>query len=133
VPLEGLVETDWSVATFTMNWKLTTPGLEVRFERDDPICMLVPQRRGELESFEPSVGHLQEQPELQRHYQEWEQARNDAIARLDDPGRPVGLPTEWQRDYLRGTSPGGSRASEHQTRLQLREFVHRDGAPAPER
>ena len=46
VPLEGLVETDWSVATFTMNWKLTTPGLEVRFEPDDPICMLVPQRRG---------------------------------------------------------------------------------------
>src|SRR5579884_2880748 len=25
-PLEGLVETDWACATFTMNWKLTGPG-----------------------------------------------------------------------------------------------------------
>ena len=24
-PLEGVVETDWAVATFTMNWKLTRP------------------------------------------------------------------------------------------------------------
>ncbi|HEY9507701.1 MAG TPA: DUF6065 family protein [Gemmatimonadales bacterium] len=133
VPLEGLVETDWSVATFTMNWKLTTPGLEVRFEPDDPICMLVPQRRGELESFEPSVGRLEDQPELQRQYRAWERARNDAIARLEDPARPQGVPTEWQRDYLRGTAPGGAHAGEHQTRLNLRDFVQRDGTPVPER
>ena len=25
-PLEGLVETDWSLASFSMNWKLTRPG-----------------------------------------------------------------------------------------------------------
>src|SRR4051794_26898335 len=31
-PLEGIVETDWAVATFTMNWKLTRPGLSVTFE-----------------------------------------------------------------------------------------------------
>ena len=56
--LEGLVETDWAVATFTMNWKLTVPRRLIRFEPDDPICMLVPQRRGELESFEPTVAEL---------------------------------------------------------------------------
>ena len=28
-PLEGLVETDWAVATFTMNWQLTTVGQPV--------------------------------------------------------------------------------------------------------
>ena len=25
VPLEGLVETDWAEATFTVNWKITRP------------------------------------------------------------------------------------------------------------
>ena len=133
VALEGLVETDWAVATFTMNWKLTTPGLKVRFERDDPVCMLVPQRRGELESFEPRVADLQKHPKLQRQYHDWEKARDDAIARLDDPARPVGLPTDWQLDYRRGTSPGGARAREHQTRLDLREFVHDDGTRPRER
>src|SRR5579884_101588 len=53
VPLEGLVETDWSVATFTMNWKLTRPDVEVVFEQDEPICMVLPQPRGLLESFVP--------------------------------------------------------------------------------
>src|SRR5213079_167162 len=52
-PLEGLVETDWSVASFTMNWMLTRPSHAVRFAKDEPICMLVPQKRSELEIFEP--------------------------------------------------------------------------------
>lgn len=126
VPLEGLVETDWAVATFTMNWKLTTPGLEVRFEANDPICMLVPQRRGELESFEPAMGRIVEHPEMHRQYLAWANARNDRIADLEDPGRPAGLPTEWEKDYLRGRAPGGARAAQHQTRLQVREFVDDD-------
>ena len=48
-----MIETDWSVATFTMNWKLTRPHWPVTFEIGEPICMVVPQRRGELESFHP--------------------------------------------------------------------------------
>jgi hypothetical protein len=55
-PLEGLVETDWSPATFTMNWKLTRPHFPVVFEEDEPICMIVPQRRGELEAFRHGRG-----------------------------------------------------------------------------
>lgn len=61
-PLEGLVETDWAVANFTMNWKLTRPGLDVTFGEGQPVCMLVPQRKGELESF---AAHLREHaPEI---------------------------------------------------------------------
>jgi hypothetical protein len=127
VPLEGLVETDWAVATFTMNWKLTIPGLEVRFEPDDPVCMLVPQRRGELESFEAMLADLEDRPELQEQYLAWERSRDDALVRLEDPARPVGLPTDWQLDYRRGTSPGGAGAREHQTSLRPREFVPYNG------
>src|SRR3954447_4687991 len=47
--LDGVIETDWAVATFTMNWKLTRPGQAVRFDVGEPFCFVVPQRRGELE------------------------------------------------------------------------------------
>jgi uncharacterized protein DUF6065 len=123
VPLEGLVETDWAVATFTMNWKLTQPRLKVRFEPDDPICMVVPQRRGELEAFEVALADLRQERKLEAQYRAWEQAREDALTRLDDPARPVGLRTEWELDYRRGRSPGGAVAREHQTSLRLRDFV----------
>src|SRR5476649_574381 len=36
--LEGVVETDWTVASFTMNWKLTRPGHAIRFSRGEPVC-----------------------------------------------------------------------------------------------
>jgi uncharacterized protein DUF6065 len=133
VALEGLVETDWAVATFTMNWKLTTPGLQVRFEPDDPVCMLVPQRRGELESFEPMLADLQDRPELEAQYRAWEKARHEALARLDDPVRPVEQRTHWELDYRRGTSPGGAGSREHQASLQLREFVPERGTRPRER
>jgi hypothetical protein len=57
-PLEGIVETDWSPATFTMNWKLTRPHWPVDFGENEAICMLVPHRRGELEGFRPEVRNL---------------------------------------------------------------------------
>jgi hypothetical protein len=126
VALEGLVETDWAVATFTMNWKIIVPGIEVRFEPDDPICMLVPQRRGELESFHATLGRLQDQSDVDHQFRAWENSRNSVIAAIEDPARPAGSSGEWQLDYLRGTSPGGASASEHQTKVQLRGFVEED-------
>jgi uncharacterized protein DUF6065 len=36
-PLEGILETDWTVSTFTMNWKLTRAELPVAFEAGEPI------------------------------------------------------------------------------------------------
>jgi Family of unknown function (DUF6065) len=130
VALEGLVETDWAVATFTMNWKLTRPRLPVRFEPGDPVCMLVPQRREELESFQPRLGSLRSDSGLRRQFHAWEKSRDQAIAALESPTRPAGVPTEWQLHYLRGTSPGGAGAREHQTKLQLRGFLPSAGRPS---
>jgi hypothetical protein len=125
--LEGVVETDWAVATFTMNWKLTRPDVPVRFEPDDPVCMLVPQRRGELESFEARLRSLRGEPELRRQYRAWERARNRVIAAAEEAAPSDGAPVEWQLHYLRGTSPGGARAPEHQTTLHLDPFLEHAG------
>ena len=82
--LDGVVETDWSTATFTMNWQLTRPGLEVRFEAGEPYAMLVPQRRGELESFLPSIRPLQSADKDRVRHEQWATSRldfNDRLAR----------------------------------------------------
>jgi hypothetical protein len=36
--LEGIVETDWADATFTMNWQMTRPHFTVIFEAGEPIA-----------------------------------------------------------------------------------------------
>ena len=40
-PLEGVVETWWLPYTFTLNWKIITPGV-VTFTRGEPLGQLVP-------------------------------------------------------------------------------------------
>jgi len=69
--LEGMVETDWTAASFTMNWKLTRAGHIVRFERGEPICFMTPYPRGFLESFEAVGKPLQEDETLHQQYRHW--------------------------------------------------------------
>ena len=88
-PLEGIVETDWSPATFTVNWMLTRPHLPVHFSRSEPIAMVVPCRRGELEAFEPARirmgGGEREDMAL---YGRWRRERETFLRGLEEaPGR----------------------------------------------
>lgn len=134
--LEGVVETDWSVAVFSMNWKFTRPGVTVTFDRDEPFCMLLPQRRGELERVEPMVQPLAANVELHGHVKEWKLWRQHtrvaemwARQRGAQEGRTI--PIGFERDYIKGRSPTGLRAEEHQTRLRLRKVAYGDGALDP--
>ena len=120
-PLEGVVETDWSEATFTMNWKLTRPDHTVRFEVGEPICQLVPVPRGLIESLDPIRRPLAENPELQGQYEKWRDSRkafNQALANRDAAAVEQG----WQKDYMLGRAVSGQVASDHQTKLIVREF-----------
>jgi hypothetical protein len=120
-PLEGLVETDWSVAGFTMNWKLTRPGLPVRCAREEPICMIVPQRRGELEEFRPEIRGIDADPVTSESFKYWQSRRNQFLNDLKVPESEA-VKQEWQKHYFQGTSPDGRRAPEHQTKLHLSSF-----------
>src|SRR5579859_530129 len=57
-PLTGVVETDWAVASFTMNWKFTAPGIRVRFEKGEPFCFVFPIQRGYLDDIQPEIRSL---------------------------------------------------------------------------
>ncbi len=118
--LEGLVETDWNPATFTLNWKMTRPDFPITFEQGEPIGMLVPQRRGDLESFRPILRSLEEEPALADAVSAWAEARTRFLVESEVPGSPA----HGQRrgDYLRGVFPEGTAAKDHQTKRNLRAF-----------
>ncbi len=123
--LEGFVETDWTSASFTMNWKLTRPDNVVRFERGEPICMVLPYPRGLLESCLPKCVPLSENKELEQAYRRWSAEREEfqqRVAARDVDAIEVG----WQKNYFQGRDPGGDPFAGHQTRLSLRPF-ERDG------
>ena len=125
-PLEGLVETDWAPATFTINWKITRIGMWVTFEEGEPLCMVVPQRRGELEAFAPQILPAAADTELLGSYQSWKDSRATFIRDRKDPSTAAAK-EGWQKHYFQGRSLDGSIAPEHQTRLRLRSFARSDG------
>jgi hypothetical protein len=128
--LEGLVESDWSAATFTINWQITRPHHPVTFEKGEPIAMLVPQRRGELDLFHVGQRPLADDPELARGYFDWSSRRGTFNAELKVPGSEA-TRQRWQKEYFQGRAPDGSPVREHQTKLILRSFeAGGGGSPA---
>ena len=120
-PLEGLVEADWTPYTFTMNWKITRAGLPIRFARGEPICMLTPVPRGDLNRFCGEIRNLQSEPELLAGYTAWHQQR---VAREKErmeapPNQRQGV----QGHYIRGQGYLGEAGSGHQTKLSLKPFI----------
>jgi hypothetical protein len=104
-----------------MNWKLTRAELPVIFEAGEPICMIVPQRRGELEAFEPEIREIEEDSEIASAFRQWAESRGKFNQELKVPGSKA-VREGWQKDYVRGMTPEGLRAKEHQTKLRLRSF-----------
>lgn len=127
--LEGLVETDWSTAPFTMNWKITAPDVPVAFEAGEPLCQIAPVRRGELESVEPGVEELTGEP-LSK-YGDWSRVRalhSRSAVQIPDVNAAVAEMDRWQGAYARGRFPNEEeRFEEHQTRLRLKPFTREGG------
>lgn len=121
-PLEGIVETDWSPSTFTMNWRMTRPDTWVTFAKGEPICMIVPQRRGELEEFTPEILPIGADPALDAANARWCESRGQFNTDRKQPGS-VAAKAGWEKHYFQGTAPDGLVAPEHQTRLRLRPFT----------
>ncbi len=122
-PLTGLIETDWAPYSFTMNWQFTRPRTAVRFEKGEPFCHIMPVRRGEIESVEPELCSLSDNPELKRQHDTWTANRNRFNVDLRQPGSEAQA-EKWQKLYHRGVMPDGEAAgtADHRTRLKVRPF-----------
>jgi hypothetical protein len=125
--LEGLVESDWIEVPFTVSWKLTRPGLPVRFDEGEPFAMVVPQRRLDLEAYRPAVRSLREAPALVETVKRWlargerQQLRQFAAEHVEGIGGP-----EWDGSYLRGETGDGGSFEGHRVRRALRPFAGPD-------
>ncbi|WP_157015509.1 DUF6065 family protein [Mesorhizobium xinjiangense] len=121
-PLSGVIETDWSPYTFTMNWKFTRSNQRVHFEADEPICHLFPLGRGALEAVAPELRPLSENPELEAEFKTWSQSRNAFNEDLSDPDSDAAR-ARWQKSYFRGVCPSGAPGpKDHRSRLRLKPF-----------
>ncbi|MGY4476352.1 hypothetical protein ACVILL_003766 [Bradyrhizobium sp. USDA 3364] len=122
-PLSGIVETDWSSYTFTMNWLFTRPNTKIRFEQGEPYCHLFPVERGVLERIEPQVSVLSKAPDLEREHKLWSESRSTFNADLQRPESEA-VQQRWQKGYFRGLDPSGRETpAEHRSRLRLKNFV----------
>jgi hypothetical protein len=126
--LEGVVETDWATAPFTMNWQLTRPGHDVVFAEGEPLAMITPQRRGDVERVVPMIRDLAEDEDLASSTRAWMSSRETFNAMAPAERREPG----WERDYFQGRTADQRRAPEHQTRLNVREFSAAEPAGQPE-
>ncbi len=130
-PLSGLIETDWSPYSFTMNWRFTRPGHWVRFEPGETICFFFPVERGLAEAVVPRIRAIDEAPALKSEFEAWSRSRDAFQARMRDA--PPAQPSEkWQKLYYRGVCPAGDVGTpDHQSKIRVREFDGMPGGPPP--
>lgn len=125
--LSGVIETDWSPYSFTMNWKFTRPDWTVRFEKGEPICFFFPLNRDLVEATEPEVRPLESDPEVAAQHRAWVEGRTSFLQELPVEGSRAQAEA-WQKAYFRGRRPDGvPGVADHRTKLVLRPFP---GAPA---
>jgi hypothetical protein len=134
-PLEGLVETDWAIAAASVNWKFTRANTWVEFQKDEPVCMIVPQKLAQLESYQPRVVKIADDSELSRNYQHWRRSVAEFTERLRERD-PLAIQQGWQKFYFRGTAPHmqstttACQVGDHRLKLDLQEFVVKEGSPS---
>ncbi|WP_422930205.1 DUF6065 family protein [Singulisphaera sp. PoT] len=132
-PLEGLVETDWSLASFSMNWKMTRPG-SVTFEAGEPVAMLVPHFREDLEDFQADLQELSNNPELSEGYRVWITSRQEFLA-AQRSGDLAAIKKKYQKHYFQGTTNSGVFFEGHQKKRRLAHFdaskISRPPEPEP--
>jgi len=124
-PLTGIVETDWSPYSFTMNWLFTRPGVAIRFEKGEPYCHIFPLRRGDLEKVEPELRSLSDNPDLKPNHDVWSASRVQFNADLRKRGSQARA-DKWQKHYYHGIDLEGRSIapSSHRTRLRLKPFTN---------
>jgi hypothetical protein len=118
-PLDAIVETDWSEATFTMNWKLTRAGVPIVFDEGEPVCMIFPCLRGNMEAFRPEMRQIAENQQLKQNHEIWSESRKVFNKELHNHKRGK----RWQAHYYLGKTLSGKNFSEHQLRLTPRGFA----------
>ena len=120
-PLEGVIETDWTPFTFTMNWQFTRKRHKVRFEAGETVCSVLPYPRHYLGKFVPKLKSINDDPKLYAQYTQWREDRLKFNESLKDPNSEAAK-SGWQRTYMKGEDQAGNTFAGHQTKIRIRDF-----------
>ena len=122
-PLNGVIETDWSPYSFTMNWRFTRADHWISFEEGEPFCFVFPVQRGVLETARPEIRELASDPALKTEYEQWSLERRNFSDRLMVKDSSESR-MRWQKRYYRGlTMQDQAGIADHQAKLRLPEFT----------
>lgn len=131
-PLTGLIESDWMVMSFTMNWQIMRPHEEVRFERGEPIFQAIPLARNpclDLERAKVVYRRLDDDPALAAEYRTWVESRAH-FHKLQVEGKVS--QDDWQKHYFRGvTLEGGAAPTTHHVKIRFPEIEIATAATPP--
>ena len=119
--LEGIIETDWTPFTFTMNWQFTRKRHKIRFEKDEPICTILPYPRHYVGKFDPKLKVINENPKLYNQYVAWKDDREQFLRDLKKPDSEA-VKEGWQKTYMKGEDQFGKAFAGHQTKVRTRDF-----------
>jgi hypothetical protein len=123
-PLTGVIETDWLPYPFTMNWHFTRPG-KVTWEKGEPFCLVFPVAQGALESVQPEIRDVEQNPELKAELDAWTERRDDFMKKFN-AGDAETLKQAWQRYYFLGKlASTGHTVPVHTNKLRLETPVDR--------
>ncbi len=119
--LEGLIETDWTPFTFTMNWQFTRKRHKIRFEKDEPICTILPYPRHYIGKFDPKLKVINQNPKLYNQYVAWKDDREQFLRDLKNPDSEA-VKAGWQKTYMKGEDQFGKVFAGHQTKVRTADF-----------
>jgi hypothetical protein len=83
-----------------MNWRFTSLGT-AHFEKGEAFCFFTLAPHSLLDSVQPRVMKLEDDPALGASFQEWKSSRSNFNARLQ-ASEPLAVAQGWQRKYLHG-------------------------------
>ena len=115
--LDGIVETDWLCAGFTVNWKITKRNTPVFFQKGDPVCMLTPYPLDLLEGLTPKQKLVTAEPELHDAFRAAADRRNQTLQRTAEKGEK-----HFELDYMHGRDEEGHKRQGHRTNVKLATF-----------
>lgn len=127
-PLGGVIETDWSPYSFTMNWRFTRKNHWIRFEENEPFCFFFPVERRPITEMAPQIRPIEDAPEMKAAFDMWSKSR-DAFQKWVRETAPTAPADQWQKLYYRGIEPDGTPgAADHAAKLRLKPFARPEGA-----
>ena len=128
MPLSGVVETDWSPYSFTMNWKFTRRNHRVRFQRGEPVCFGLPRAaRRPWSAWTPRSWTWRT---TRRCTMTSRHGAGPATSSQANVGQARSPTERWQKRYYRGVGMSDEKpAADHRTRLRLKPFAA--GEPSP--